>query len=163
MSGDTKNQEVRPHPFPESLLSCYQQPGEKVNLPWAKLVMRFGKAALEFHYRGRRRGRPLKLDQQAVQQAICKKVEDALIVERKLTRAVEAVAQEIGRSPSTVWRALKANKVRKNENRGEACPSVPHWQRILEAYLSKHQPTRMQRLEAYLFKARRVLRDAVRD
>lgn len=190
MSGDTKNKEVRPYPFPEPLPSSWPQPGEKVDLLWANHALQFGNPSVFarhlrenekvdpslrkviermldpkrqglrlkfcYHRRGRprppslpscaadladlfdpppgskirlkfvpRKGRPRKLDQQARKHAICAKVEEALVVEKKLTRAVEAVAQEIGRNPITVWRALEPIKSEKNENWGEACPGAP--------------------------------------
>ena len=63
----------------------------------------------------RPKGSPRKANLQADQQAICIKVADAVVVERKVTLAVKAVAEEEGVSPSTVWRALKAKKDRKTD------------------------------------------------
>ena len=57
-----------------------------------------------------RKGRPDKLAQQWNQHAICIKVENALIVEQKISRAVKAVAKETGLSCSTLWKYRKESR-----------------------------------------------------
>jgi hypothetical protein len=149
MSGVTKNQEVTPCPFPEPL--CWPQPST-ANEERQRLKYSYGRRGRpvggppplpscpadladlldpppgsqnrRLKFVGRK-GRPDKLAQQWRQHAIWIEVEDALIVERgKRTYAVETVAKKRGLSSRTVFRDLKANKVRKNENRGEACPGA---------------------------------------
>ena len=57
-----------------------------------------------------RKGRPDKLAQQWNQHAICIEVENALIVEQKISRAVKAVAKETGLSCSTLWKYRKESR-----------------------------------------------------